>query len=132
MLEDADLSFQPATQYPRTVGGILRHIIIQQQGWIHYVIFRKLTAWPEEDDEDLKTIPAIRVRLEEVFGETMRLLSTIPVEDLNRVIQVPNDGVPKLGWIIWHVLEQQIHHRGELFLCLTLLGKERPMIDRPE
>ncbi|OGO16477.1 MAG: hypothetical protein A2Z14_19525 [Chloroflexi bacterium RBG_16_48_8] len=132
MLEDADLSFQPSKHYPRTVGGILRHIIIQQQGWIHYVIFRKLTAWPEEDDEDLKTIPAIRVRLEEVFGETMRLLSTIPVEDLNRVIQVPNDGVPKLGWIIWHVLEQQIHHRGELFLCLTLLGKERPMIDRPE
>jgi uncharacterized damage-inducible protein DinB len=54
------------------------------------------------------------------------------VDDLNRVVQVPEDGVPKLSWILWHVLEQQIHHRGELFLCISLLGKERPILDRPE
>ena len=132
MLEDDDLSFQPAKHYPRTVGGILRHIINLQQGWIHFVIFRALPSWPEEDEEGLDTVAAIRSKLEQVFSETMDHLSTIPVEDLNRVVQVPEDGVPKMSWILWHVLEQQIHHRGELFLCLSLLGKERPTIDRPE
>jgi uncharacterized damage-inducible protein DinB len=29
-----------------------------------------------------------------------------------------------LGWIIWHVLEHEIHHRGELSLILGLLGRE--------
>jgi len=29
------------------------------------------------------------------------------------------------------VFEQQIHHRGELYLCLSLLGLERPETDRP-
>jgi uncharacterized damage-inducible protein DinB len=53
------------------------------------------------------------------------------MDDFNRIVQVPGDGTPKLGWILWHVLEQQIHHRGELFLCLSLLGMERPKIDRP-
>ena len=49
----------------------------------------------------------------------------------DRIVQVPGDGTPKLAWILWHVLEQQIHHRGELFLCLSLLGKDRPKTDRP-
>ncbi len=132
MLEDDDLSFRPAQSYPRTVGGILRHLINLQEGWIHFVVFRKLPAWPEENDHHLNTIPAIRDRLDDVFAETMRLLSTMQSEDLNRVIQVPGDGVPKLSWILWHVFEQQIHHRGELFLCLSLLDKQRPVIDRPE
>ena len=132
ILEDSDLSFQPSKYYPRTIGDILRHMINQQEGWIHFVIFRKLPAWPEEDQHQLDNIAKLRERLDKVFAETMRLLSTIPEEDLNRVIQVPGDGAPKLSWILWHVFEQQIHHRGELFLCLSLLGRERPIIDRPE
>jgi uncharacterized damage-inducible protein DinB len=62
----------------------------------------------------------------------MRLLSTVQAEDLNRVVQVPGNGAPKLGRILWHVFEQQIHHRGELFLCLSLLGKEQPVMYGPE
>ncbi len=52
--------------------------------------------------------------------------------EFDRIVQVPGDGTPMLGWILWHVLEQVIHHRGELFLCLSLLGMDRPAIDRPQ
>ncbi len=79
----------------------------------------------------MNSVAAIREALKESHRETMEYLGTIPAEDLNRIVQVPADGTPKLGWILWHVLEQQIHHRGELFLCLSLLGRERPKIDRP-
>lgn len=131
VFEDSDLDFQPAKQYERTVGGILRHIINLEQGWIHYVINRSLDSWPEENAEELNSIDRLREELNSVFAETMEILATIPVEDFNRVVQVPDDGVPKLSWILWHVFEQHIHHRGELFLCLSLLGKDRPKIDRP-
>jgi uncharacterized damage-inducible protein DinB len=131
-LDDADLSFQPSMHYPRTIGDILRHMINQQEGWIHFVIFGELPAWPEEDQNQLDHIATLRERLDKVFTETMRLLSTVPVEELNRVIQIPDNGAPKMSWILWHVFEQQIHHRGEIFLCLSLLGRERPTIDRPE
>jgi uncharacterized damage-inducible protein DinB len=131
VFEDSDLDFQPAKQYDRTVGGILRHIINLEQGWIHYVINRSLDSWPEENAEELNSIDRLREELNSVFAETMEILATIPVEDFNRVVQVPDDGVPKLSWILWHVFEQHIHHRGELFLCLSLLGKDRPKIDRP-
>lgn len=131
VLDDEDLDFQPAERYPRTVGDIVRHIINLERGWIHFVIHRSLDGWPDESAESLNSVSRLREKLDKTFAETMDILSNIPVEDLNRVVQVPNDGVPKLGWILWHVFEQQIHHRGELFLCLSLLGKERPKIDRP-
>jgi uncharacterized damage-inducible protein DinB len=130
LLENEDLLFRPSENYPRTVGGILRHIINLERGWIHYVIRSALSEWPAED-EGLDTVSAIRSELDKVFQETMEFLGTLPVEELNRIVRVPGDGAPKLNWILWHVFEQEIHHRGELFLCLSLLGKERPTINRP-
>lgn len=131
MLDDEHLSFRPAEKYHRTVGDVLRHMINVEQGWIHYVIRRKLDAWPDADENSLPTVEAIRVELEQTHKDTMDYLETVSADDFNRIVQVPGDGTPKLGWILWHVLEQQIHHRGELYLCLSLLGMERPTTDRP-
>jgi len=131
VLHDEQLSFRPAERYSRTVGDILRHIINVEQGWIHYVVRRSLKAWPEEGAGQLNTVRAIQAELTRTHKETLEYLTTVPMDDFNRIVQVPGDGTPKLGWILWHVLEQQIHHRGELFLCLSLLGMDRPKIDRP-
>jgi uncharacterized damage-inducible protein DinB len=131
MLKDEHLAFRPAPAYARSVGGILRHIINLEEGWIQYVIRRELEVWPVEGDPSGPSVGAIREDLERVHKATMAYLATLPVDDFNRIVQIPGDGTPKLGWILWHVLEQLIHHRGELFLCLSLLGMERPKIDRP-
>lgn len=131
MLKDEHLEFRPAVPYPRTVGDILRHIISQEQGWIHYVIRRALPAWPDEGADRLTTVFAVKDEMQRVHKETMDYLATVAVEDFNRIVQVPDDGTPKLSWILWHVFEQEIHHRGELYLCLSLLGMERPKTDRP-
>ena len=131
MLQEEHLEFYPAKKYFRSVADILRHIIHLEKSWIHYVIRREYSDWPEEKTDDLVTLPQIKAEMERVHKETMDYLATLPVEDFNRIVQVPQDGVPKLSWILWHVLEQHIHHRGELYLCLSLLGMDRPKTDRP-
>lgn len=131
LLKDEHLDFVPSEAYGRSVGDILRHLISVEQGWIHYVIRREVEDWPQVKAADFNTIEDLRAELRRVHKQTFDYLSTVPVEDFNRIVQVPGDGTPKLGWILWHVLEQQIHHRGELFLCLSLLGVERPKTDRP-
>jgi uncharacterized damage-inducible protein DinB len=131
MLRDDQLEFRPAELYTRTVGDILRHMINLEEGWIHFVVERSLPAWPDEAADRLKTVAGIRAEMDRVHKHTLDYLKSVQVEDMNRIIQVPGDGTPKLGWILWHVFEQEIHHRGELFLCLSLLGMERPVIDRP-
>ncbi len=130
MLKDEHLGFRPSERYTRTIGGILAHIINLEEGWIHFVVRRDLANWPDEQVFD--SVEAVRAAMGSVHAETMDYLATVSVDDFNRIVQVPGDGTPKLGWILWHVFEQQIHHRGELFLCLSLLGLERPTIDRPE
>ncbi len=131
LLRDEHLTFRPAANYPRTVGEILDHIADLEAGWIHFVVRRTLSDWPQPQTTRPVTLEAHRARLNQVHKETMDYLAALPVEDFNRIVQVPGDGTPKLGWILWHVFEQQIHHRGELFLSLSLLGLERPEIDRP-
>jgi uncharacterized damage-inducible protein DinB len=131
MLSEEHLEFRPADSYSRTVGDILRHIIYQERSWIHYVVRRELAGWPDENAGGLNSLDAIKEEMESVHRDTMDFLATVPVEDFNRIVQVPEDGTPKLGWILWHVFEQEIHHRGELFLCLSLLGLGRPKTDRP-
>ena len=129
LLKDEHLAFRPSTQYDRSVGEILSHIINLEEGWIHYVVRRIRPEWPTE--RHFEDLASVRAALAEVHEETMDYLATVSVDDFNRIVQVPDDGTPKLDWILWHVFEQQIHHRGELFLCLSLLGLERPKTDRP-
>jgi uncharacterized damage-inducible protein DinB len=131
MLKDDHLEYRPAQAYSRTIGDILRHIANLEEGWVHYVIRRELSEWPSEKRQELTTVKDIRQEMERVHKATMDYLATVPVDDFNLIVQIPDDGTPKLAWVLWHVFEQQIHHRGELYLCLSLLGLERPKTDRP-
>src|SRR4030067_154637 len=124
---------EPGPLYPhvtiapqhRKIGDILRHIVNLEQGWIHFVVRREMQAWPDEQADRPKSLQDIRAEMDRTHKMTMDYLSTVPVEDFNRIVQVPQDGSPKLGWILWHVLEQEIPHRGGLYLRLSLLGMER-------
>jgi hypothetical protein len=121
-----DDTWVPAGVELQPVGGrILRHR--QPPVWIQHAILRP-AGWPKEGDP---TVRRRRPAGERTGQATVAYLATLPVDDFNRIVQVPGDGTPKLGWILWHVFEQVIHHRGELFLCLSLLGLQRPKIDRP-
>jgi uncharacterized damage-inducible protein DinB len=131
VITEEHLSFQPAERYPRNVGAILNHIADLEDEWIHFVIRRAHPAWPAPGFTPPTTLEGIRARLTSVHKATVEYLTSVPESDFNRIVQVPGDGTPKLAWILWHVLEQQIHHRGELFLCLSLLGLRRPEMDRP-
>jgi uncharacterized damage-inducible protein DinB len=131
MLKDEQLDYKPSENYGRSVGDILRHIINVERGWIHFVIRRQYEAWPQEDADALSTVAALQEEMGRVHEETMDYLETVDVDDFTRIVQVPDNGTPKLSWILWHVFEQEIHHRGELYLCLSLLGDERPKTDRP-
>jgi uncharacterized damage-inducible protein DinB len=131
MLKDEHLGFRPTEHYHRTVGDILFHIIDIEKFWIHDVIQKGSLTPADEGKDQPKKVNEIQGEMEAVHKRTMEIMATLPVEDFNRIVQVPQDGTQKLGWILWHVFEQQIHHRGELYLCLNLLGMERPKTDRP-
>jgi uncharacterized damage-inducible protein DinB len=62
--------------------------------------------------------------LTEVHTASEAYLDKLVEADLEREIEAPWGGIFRLEWIIWHVLEHEIHHRGELSFVLGTLGRE--------
>jgi uncharacterized damage-inducible protein DinB len=123
---DDELRFAP---YPGawSVGEVACHIAQVEEGWIHGDIRH---AWQQEPDyrwQDYPSVAAIKALLAQVHERTLEYLRTEPVESLDRTI-VLSEGETTVRWILWHVIEHEIHHRGEIFLMLGLLGKQGPDI----
>jgi uncharacterized damage-inducible protein DinB len=121
---EAELNFVPY-EGGWSVGEILLHIANAEQGWFRYSVNREFDAWPSGHTLDhYPTFESIKALLTEVHDWTEKYISGLSPEDYQRVIALPWDEEIHLGWIIWHVLEHEIHHRGELSLILGLLGRE--------
>lgn len=122
--EDEELSFAPfESSWP--AGQIMLHIGDAEDGWFRRVVSREIDEWPDHDLDLYPTTEAIKAKLSEIHDRTEKLLDSLELDDLDRVIQSPwSEHRFSLGWIIWHVLEHEIHHRAELSLILGLLGRE--------
>ena len=126
-LTDEQLDFVPREGL-WSLGRVARHIARAEDGWFRYVVARELDNWPPYTAEDYRTVESIKILLTAVHARTEAYLTTIDIADLDRVIETPWGKQLTLRWIIWHVLEHEIHHRGEIFLMLGLLGLKGPDI----
>ena len=107
-----------------SVGGLALHIADAEEGWFRLIATRERDEWPS--DFILENYPSkadIKSLLIKVHAKTTAYLETLTIDDLDTVID-SLWGQFSLRFIIWHVLEHEIHHRGELSLILGILGRE--------
>lgn len=126
-LTDAQLKFVPREGL-WSLGTVACHIAEAEKGWFRYVVTRELADWPSYPAKDYPTVESIKALLLQVHARTETYLSSLGITDLDRVIEAPWGSNFSLRWIVWHVLEHEIHHRGEIFLMLGLLGLKAPDI----
>lgn len=108
-----------------SVKEILLHIANAEEGWFQYIVGGKLGRWPDDyPAADYLDGSLIKSKLVEVHQATMDDLNNLGIDSLNKEINFPGGGKTTLGWVTWHVIEHEIHHRGELSLILGILGKE--------
>jgi uncharacterized damage-inducible protein DinB len=122
--DDAELAYRPFdTSW--SAGQVMLHIANAEEGWFRCVVTRELAEWPSDYTlETYPTVEAIKALLTEVHGRTSAYLTKLTLADLERSVEASWGETLSLGWVIWHVLEHEIHHRGELSLILGLLGRE--------
>ena len=101
------------------------HIADAEEGWFRYAVTHELKKWPEQYSlENYPTKEAIKLALEAVHTYTEQYLESLNDADPGQLILAPwGENIPLL-WIVWHVVEHEIHHRGELSLILGMLGRE--------
>jgi uncharacterized damage-inducible protein DinB len=127
-LTRAQLSFVPREGL-WSLGKVARHIADAEEGWFRYAVAREYEEWPAPyTAKEYPTVASIKALLTEVHERTEAYLETVDEAALDRVIETPWGENLSLRWIVWHVLEHEIHHRGEIFLMLGLLGLEAPDI----
>jgi uncharacterized damage-inducible protein DinB len=118
-----ELSFTPFKgSWP--VGQILLHIADCEDNWLHGVVRGDFKPWIFYNFSDYPSKSAILEVLDHAHAKTIAFLSELNEKDLNIKYKTPDGEVFSLYWIIWHVLEHEIHHRGELSLIHGLLGRE--------
>lgn len=123
LFSEDDLDFQP---FPGswTVGKTFLHISETEDYWIHSLVRRELPADLHYELSQFPSLRAVKSKLSVSFDRTQMFLDTLQEPDLDWLFKMPGGKQARLYDILWHVLEHEIHHRGEISLALGLLGRK--------
>jgi uncharacterized damage-inducible protein DinB len=106
------------------VGQIMLHIADCEDNWFHGVVRGEFKPWVWYPLEDYPTKADIVETLNKARARTIPFLESLDEGNFDEKYAIPDGEQFTLKWIVWHVLEHEIHHRGELSMILGILGKE--------
>jgi uncharacterized damage-inducible protein DinB len=126
-LSDAQLAFCPREGL-WSLGQTACHIAGTEDSWIRHIVFHELDGWEEADyrAEDYPTVASLKQLLDQVHTRVLAKYEHNPDQMMAAPVNLPWGPQVRQEWVIWHVLEHEIHHRGEIYLMLGLLGLEAP------
>lgn len=121
---ERDLDYTP---FPGgySVAQLILHIAHEEEGEVRYGITREIPTWPDEFTRaQYPTLESMVTLLGEVHGRTVEYLKSL--QDAHLELEITTSWGQKytMADTFWHVLEHEIHHRGELSLILGLLGRK--------
>jgi uncharacterized damage-inducible protein DinB len=114
----------------RPIGMLIAHIIVVRAGWLHFNLLERderLLEFIEWNEWEYETRPASELvrGLEVTWAVIEAGLNRWTVADLDDVIWDTNEaGEPVIAlmrqWVIWHLIEHDMHHGGELSYSLGI------------
>lgn len=132
-LEQAHLRLQAAPNL-WSIGMLGSHIIAARAWWFHFWMkeggeeFGELAEWDEGEAMAVRSAAEIVRGLEVTWQLIESRLAVWTSGDLQKQFQrpTPNDAGKRprrtRQWIIWHVLEHDLHHGGEISFSLGIHG----------
>jgi uncharacterized damage-inducible protein DinB len=114
----------------RPIWVLAAHIIAARVYWFHQWMgegagdLAPLQAW-DDDGQPLRTSAELGHGLEATWAMIQDCLARWTVDDLDQTFTVRRGQVTR-QWIIWHVIEHDLHHGGELFFTLGMHGLPTP------
>jgi uncharacterized damage-inducible protein DinB len=126
-----ELAKTRGASYP-SVLDIFVHVLDSYRAWF------KFRYEGKEWDEELRlggritSVEDARREEQKVDADVLGLLDRLSPEDLQRKIRFPDRGrilLDILRDILWHMVEEELQHRGELNALLWQSGAEPPITD---
>ena len=120
----------------RSIYELALHIITVRAGWFHFVLkegdeeFGAIAAW-DEPGSSQRSAGELVSGLEKTWQVMQEVLGRYTLADLQSTVEDEDQGqiytIPR-GWVIWHVIEHDLHHGGEIAYSLGMHGLTAPDI----
>jgi uncharacterized damage-inducible protein DinB len=122
-LSPDQLALQVAPQL-RSIGEIAAHIISARVWWFHNIMgegsadIASMVSW-DDDGAPSRTATELVSGLESTWLMIQNALERLTPTDLEQRFQRRETTVSR-QWIIWHIIEHDLHHGGELSYSLGI------------
>lgn len=120
----------------RSIEELALHIISVRVGWYHYVLgegddaFGAIASWDEPGNPPRSASELVQ-GLATTWQVMQEALARFSPTDLHATFEDEDDGqkyTVTRGWVIWHVIEHDLHHGGEIGYSLGMHGIQAPDI----
>jgi len=115
----------------RSIGENAAHIVGTRAGWLHYNLERgdenmvSLASWNRPDQPDLSAAELVQ-GLQATWQVIQDTLNQWTIADLAGIVHDTDDNGEEhtltRQWVIWHLIEHDMHHGGELSFTLGMHG----------
>jgi uncharacterized damage-inducible protein DinB len=111
-----------------TLGDLLRHLAVTERYMWAENVRNRLSQYTSHGKELADGLENILVFMERLHSESMEIFSRLTDEDLRRKCKTP--GSTEISTWKWlrAMAEHEAHHRGQIYLYLSILGVETPPI----
>jgi uncharacterized damage-inducible protein DinB len=134
-LSDEQLALRAAPNL-RSIDELARHIIAVRAGWYHDVlregdnVFGAISHW-DEPGNPTRSASELVNGLAVTWEVMQKALARFTPNDLQVVFETEWEGqtyTHMRGWVVWHVIEHDLHHGGEIGYSLGMHGLQAPDI----
>ena len=109
-----------------TLGDLLRHLAVAERYmWAENVQGRP-SRFNSQGPELAATLPEILEFMARLHAESMAIFSSLTDEQLLRKCTTPGDGQLATWKWLRAMTEHEVHHRGQIYLYLGMLGVKTP------
>lgn len=114
----------------RTIGEIATHLVAVRAAWFHAALgvgdeaFGAIRDW-DEPGEPVRTAEELVAGLRETWRVMTAAMAGFTGADLAATVEGVDRGDPfslTRGWVVWHVIEHDLHHGGEISYSLGMHG----------
>ena len=111
-----------------TLGDLVRHLAgIERWMYAENAALRP-SRYPGHGRELAEGLPAVRAYLERCHAESLEILRGLSDADLRAKTVTPGGASIGVGKWLRLMVEHEIHHRGQLYMALGILGVPTPPI----
>lgn len=106
------------------------HMVCWEWHWIYRNALKRdpwEVWWDASKFTDLDQLLAYWAKIHKV---SIEWLQESPITELSRKYPMPYSEFPAatMNWLVYHVMEHEIHHRGQIFMLMRMQGVQPPEI----